>query len=95
MGEDHREILTAYRHILCQSPVFAAMVSGNFQEGSTAPIRLPNDGPEEMIRMLEFLYGSAQRAIAFDESGPAKARKLLWLFIAADKYDLPDSSTPS
>ena len=64
------------------------MCSTQFSEGSNRLIRLPEDDPDLIGRMLEFLYGSHQVALRFNRPGHEAAEKLLAIYFVADKYRL-------
>lgn len=48
--------LRAYEAILCRLPFFRAALQGAFQEASEKAITMPEDDPESIGALLEFLY---------------------------------------
>ena len=96
VGDMNPHTFTAHKEILAQSPVLMAMCSDRFMEGAAKTIKLPDDNVEAIGRMLEFLYGHGEEA-ALDFSTTASdsvvAKKLLELYVLADKYQLKNFQT--
>jgi len=55
VGREQR-LFAAHEDILCHSPYFAAALKGNFLEGSSKRVELPDEEPEILSCVLEFLY---------------------------------------
>ena len=88
LGKPHEFV--AHGNVLSASPVLAKMCSGAFIESAIRVIKLPEDTPDSVGRILEFLYGAEERALRVDqkEANNGAARKLLEVFTAADKYEV-------
>jgi hypothetical protein len=55
--EQHTTIFTAHRDVLIKSRFFAACLQeGRFQEGLTGEVTLPEEAPENVNRLLGWLY---------------------------------------
>jgi len=55
VGRDQR-VFAAHEDVLSLSPFFAAALKGQFLEGSTKKVELPEEEPEILSCVLEFLY---------------------------------------
>jgi len=55
VGHEQR-LFAAHEDVLCQSPYFAAALKGKFLEGGTKKVDLPDEEPEILSCVLEFLY---------------------------------------
>ncbi|KIW23362.1 uncharacterized protein PV07_11569 [Cladophialophora immunda] len=55
VGSEQR-LFAAHEDVLCHSPYFAAALKGNFLEGSSKRVELPDEEPEILSCVLEFLY---------------------------------------
>lgn len=55
VGHEHR-LFAAHEDVLCRSPYFAAALKGQFLDGSTKKVDLPDEEPEVLSCVLEFLY---------------------------------------
>ncbi|OAL23540.1 hypothetical protein AYO20_10985 [Fonsecaea nubica] len=51
-----QRLFAAHEDVLCHSPYFAAALKGNFLEGSSKRVELPDEEPEILSCVLEFLY---------------------------------------
>lgn len=61
--------LHAHESILCRLPFFRAALQGHFKEASEAAITMPEDDPETIGAMIEFLYtGSYSYAFKAQEN---------------------------
>lgn len=49
-------ILNVSQHILCRLPFFRAALQGNFREASEQKINMPEDDPQDVTALVEFLY---------------------------------------
>lgn len=49
-------IFYAYKDILCRLPFFQAALNGQFKEASEKAIKMPDDEPDIVSALLEFLY---------------------------------------
>lgn len=49
-------MLNVSQHILCRLPFFRAALEGNFQEASEQIVSMPEDEPQDVIALIEFLY---------------------------------------
>ena len=87
-GED-KHMFVAHESVLSQSPVLSRFCKGNFKEAATMEIELPTESRENVGRLLEYLYtgdyACSKAEKAFDE-----AAELAGMYIAADKYNLPN-----
>lgn len=52
----HKTELRAYEAILCRLPFFRAALHGDFKEASEKAITMPEDDPETIGALIEFLY---------------------------------------
>lgn len=52
----HKTELRAYEAILCGLPFFRAALQGDFKEASEKAITMPEDDPETIGALIEFLY---------------------------------------
>ena len=55
VGREHR-LFAAHEDVLSHSSYFAAALKGNFLDGSAKKIELPDEEPEILSCVLEFLY---------------------------------------
>jgi len=55
VGHEQR-LFAAHEDVLCHSSYFAAALKGKFLEGSSKRLELPDEGPEVLSCVLEFLY---------------------------------------
>jgi len=55
VGHEQR-LFAAHEDVLCHSPYFAAAVKGKFLEGASKRVELPDEEPEILSCVLEFLY---------------------------------------
>jgi hypothetical protein len=55
VGHDQR-LFAAHEDVLCHSPYFAAALRGKFLQDSTKKLELPDEEPEILSCVLEFLY---------------------------------------
>jgi len=55
VGHEQR-LFAAHEDVLCHSPYFAAALKGNFLEGGSKRVELPDEEPEILSCVLEFLY---------------------------------------
>lgn len=55
VGPDQR-LFAAHEDVLCVSPYFSACCRGQFFESHTKRINLPNEQPEILSSILEYLY---------------------------------------
>jgi hypothetical protein len=55
VGTEQR-LFAAHEDILCHSPYFAAALKGKFLDGSAKRVELPDEEPEILSCVLEFLY---------------------------------------
>jgi hypothetical protein len=55
VGREQR-LFAAHEDILCHSPYFAAALKGKFLEGGAKRVELPDEEPEILSCVLEFLY---------------------------------------
>ncbi|KAH8700552.1 hypothetical protein BGW36DRAFT_293073 [Talaromyces proteolyticus] len=55
VGKEQR-LFAAHEHVLCMSPFFAACCRGQFLEPHNKQINLPDEQPEILSCILEFLY---------------------------------------
>ena len=95
VGTDSPKLFTVHKAKLCKSDVFAAMRSDRFAEGQTQIIKLPEDDPMLVGRLLEFLYGDEAAALRTEElplysEDPARqaVETLLYMFVIAEKFQL-------
>lgn len=49
-------MLNVAEEILCRLPFFRAALQGNFREASEQTITMPEDEPQDVIALVEFLY---------------------------------------
>ncbi len=86
VGPD-RKVFTAHRAVLEKSYFFASCAQ--FKEGQTLEVFLPEDKPEQMERIVAWLYTSQleyhRPRITSDDARPALI-DLVSLYIVADKY---------
>ncbi|KAJ6117891.1 BTB/POZ domain protein [Penicillium sp. IBT 18751x] len=80
----HRVIISA------QSEVLAAMCNPNFLEGQTGKINLPDDDPEAINIMVQYLYGQSYKDTRpnLDDYGESRALLNLNVYASADKYNI-------
>ena len=88
VGGDPPHCFSIHRKILASSPVFAAMCSSRWREGSNGSIDLPDDDPDAIGRMIEYLYGQKDEAFTLKMAGRDQADKLMQLYVLGDKYGL-------
>lgn len=55
VGAD-KTMLNVSQEILCRLPFFRAALQGNFREASEQAINMPEDEPQDVIALVEFLY---------------------------------------
>lgn len=55
VGREQR-LFAAHEDVLCQSPYFAAALKGKFLESASKRMELPDEEPEILSCVLEFLY---------------------------------------
>lgn len=55
VGRDQR-LFAAHEDVLCHSPHFAAALKGKFLDGGAKRVELPDEEPEILSCVLEFLY---------------------------------------
>jgi len=55
VGHEQR-LFAAHEDVLCHSPIFAAALKGKFLDSSTKKVELPDEEPEILSCVLEFLY---------------------------------------
>ncbi|KIY03413.1 uncharacterized protein Z520_00104 [Fonsecaea multimorphosa CBS 102226] len=55
VGREQR-LFAAHEDVLCHSPYFAAALKGNFLDGDSKRVELPDEEPEILSCVLEFLY---------------------------------------
>jgi len=55
VGREQR-LFAAHEDVLCHSPYFAAALKGKFLESGTKRVQLPEEEPEVLSCVLEFLY---------------------------------------
>jgi hypothetical protein len=55
VGHEQR-LFAAHEDVLCHSPYFAAALKGKFLEGGSKRVELPDEEPEILSCVLEFLY---------------------------------------
>jgi len=55
VGHEQR-LFAAHEDVLCHSPRFGATLKGNFLEGGAKRVELPDEEPEILSCVLEFLY---------------------------------------
>lgn len=55
VGQDQR-LFAAHEDVLCLSPYFAAVLKGKFLDGGAKKLNLPDEEPEILSCVLEFLY---------------------------------------
>ena len=55
VGHDQR-LFAAHEDVLCRSPFFATYLKGQFLDGNAKKVELPDEEPEILSCILEFLY---------------------------------------
>lgn len=55
VGHEQR-LFAAHEDVLCRSPYFAAALKGKFLDGNTKRVELPDEEPEILSCVLEYLY---------------------------------------
>lgn len=55
IGAD-KTMLSVSQDILCRLPFFRAALQGNFRESSEQTINMPEDEPQDVVALVEFLY---------------------------------------
>lgn len=88
VGED-KYMFMAHESVLSQSPVLSRFCKGNFKEAATMEITLPTESRECIGRLLEYLY-TGDYACCSAEKAFDEAAELAGMYIAADKYNLPE-----
>jgi len=53
---DEQRLFAAHEDVLCHSPYFAAALRGKFLDGGSKRVELPDEEPEILSCVLEFLY---------------------------------------
>lgn len=67
VGSEER-LFAAHEDVLCHSPYFAELLSGQFFESVNRRINLPNEEPEIFASVLEYLYkGDFSPRLMFDK----------------------------
>lgn len=100
VGEEGTEF-HAYENILCHLPFFSAALLTGFKETGEKKIRMPEDDPEIIAALVEFLYvrnytysfDPNQDTIKTHQTSPCDLKEgsfHLRLYVAASKYDCPD-----
>lgn len=56
IGPDATAVFHAPQDILCRLPFFRAALLGEFREASTHDIAMPEDAPQSVAALIEFLY---------------------------------------
>lgn len=44
------------QHMLCRLPFFRAALQGNFREASEQTVKMPDDAPQDVTALVEYLY---------------------------------------
>ncbi|KAI9743416.1 MAG: hypothetical protein M1835_002924 [Candelina submexicana] len=52
----NEQLFEVHKTVLCQSPVFAAMCSSKFKEAHDKHVKLPEDDPEDVGKLVQYLY---------------------------------------
>ncbi|MCJ1381956.1 hypothetical protein MMC17_005068 [Xylographa soralifera] len=82
-----------HEHVLCQSPVLAAMCSGNFRERASHSIQLPDDDAEACGYVVEYLF-TQDCTLGSDDAQLARTANILGnVYILAEKYGLESFKT--
>ncbi|KAI9641178.1 hypothetical protein NHQ30_009978 [Ciborinia camelliae] len=83
-----KELLSHY------SPVFDRCFEGQFREGQTQIMELPNDTVDDIEVLIEYiLYNTVADALSITNCGKKTVERCISFFLFADKYDLGDVST--
>ena len=86
-----RHKFTAHASFLCQSPVLERMCHGPFEESLIFTIRLPDENPDTLQAVIQYLYtGNTQKFGSVNETGCTirALLKLAELYGVAEKYQL-------
>lgn len=96
IGPDKTEF-RAYEEILCNLPFFRAALQGSFKEASEKAITMPEDEPETIAALIEFLYTGSytyaftqpatDKAVAVPSSDVAQGSFHVAVYAVASKYD--------
>ncbi|MCJ1313982.1 hypothetical protein MMC25_007662 [Agyrium rufum] len=98
VGPKRVKLVASVTH-LSDSPVFARMIGGNFKEAVTKVVELPEDQPEHIEIMLDYLDfgGKTGYALGLRKSLRTQeltidtwAQKVTELYMLGDRYILPD-----
>ncbi|KAI4251706.1 MAG: hypothetical protein LQ352_004694 [Teloschistes flavicans] len=98
------KVYTVHAAFLSQSPVLKRMCHAGFQESQTRRISLPEEDTKVVRAMIQYLYGGDFCSFGTKEASPEEttepaddltqaADELAVIYIAADKYQLPDLKT--
>ena len=91
IGEEKLSVNAARTVLIILSPVFRAMLTGNFREAgaTTSEILLPDDDPDALLFLLRIAH------LKFKDLPDALLfQNLYQLSVACDKYDVVDAVTP-
>lgn len=87
-----RKVLLAHKHVLTKATIFAScLAEGRFQEGANNEINFPEDGLEEMVAILRYLYtGEVSKWeddwTEHDRAYPRDISDVIRAYAIADKY---------
>ncbi|KAL8923442.1 MAG: hypothetical protein Q9172_003139 [Xanthocarpia lactea] len=85
------KVYTAHAAYLSQSPVFEKICHGRFQESLTFEIKLPEDDPEVIRALIQYLYTGNFHDFGTIKSGRGSkgaGSQLARLYVTAEKYQL-------
>jgi len=87
---------TAHKSILMKAPYFRASLSGNFSEGDSHVVTLPEEDPRAFLEILNYLYSGEVTRIG-EETDPtvgvyALATLVVLTWVSADSFNLENLS---
>ncbi|KAL8855318.1 MAG: hypothetical protein Q9178_008032 [Gyalolechia marmorata] len=85
------KVYTAHATYLSQSPVFEKICHGQFHESLTFQIKLPEDDPEVIRALIQYLYTGNFHDFGTIKSGRGSkgaGSQLARLYVTAEKYQL-------
>ncbi|KAL8702921.1 MAG: hypothetical protein Q9201_003901 [Fulgogasparrea decipioides] len=91
-----KESFSVHESVLSTSPVLARMCSDSLKNGGNPELNLPDDNPDEIGLLLEFLYGHENESLSDDadfvrasvENRNKASDELCRIHLVGEKYEL-------
>lgn len=88
--EGRKETFTVHKLFICQySPFFDAAFNGDFEEGATQELDLPDTDPSAFSILVDWLYTQRVTPIQSDGDENPELTRLIKLWILADRFLIP------